>query len=240
MNILSIGNSFSEDAQRYLSKIANADGVKITSVNLMLGGCSLSRHYKNMLTGDAEYFLEYNGDNTGFKISLKEALINRDWDFITLQQVSHESVNYDTYQPYLGELSKYVRKMAPKAKQVIHQTWEYEADSKLLRENLGYNTPDDMFNDIKRAYTCAAKDINAELIIPSGELFHGLVKEGLKIHRDTFHATYGLGRYALGLLWYHILTGNEISENIFNNFDEPVSRDEIVVVKKCINNNLRL
>ena len=189
-----------------------------------------------MLSEGNEYLLEHNGENTCFKISLKEALLSRDWDFVTLQQVSHESINYDTYQPYLGELSEYVRKMAPKAKQVIHQTWEYEADSKLLCDNLGYNTPDDMFNDIKRAYACAAKDINAEFIIPSGELFHVLVKERLKIHRDTFHASLGLGRYALGLLWYHELTGNEISENMFNNFDEPVSKNEIDVVKKCIKN----
>ena len=31
MDILSIGNSFSQDAQRYLSRIAKADGVELST-----------------------------------------------------------------------------------------------------------------------------------------------------------------------------------------------------------------
>ena len=66
MNILSIGNSFSQDAQRYLHQIARADGVKLTCVNLYIGGCPLSKHYRNMLSEKSEYSLEVNGSNTGF------------------------------------------------------------------------------------------------------------------------------------------------------------------------------
>ena len=42
MNILSIGNSFSQDAQQYLHRIAAADSVALNTFNLMIGGCSLS------------------------------------------------------------------------------------------------------------------------------------------------------------------------------------------------------
>ena len=52
MNILAIGNSFSQDATRYLQKIARADGEKISVINLVIGGCSLERHYLNMLSGE--------------------------------------------------------------------------------------------------------------------------------------------------------------------------------------------
>ncbi|MBR3994116.1 MAG: DUF4886 domain-containing protein [Clostridia bacterium] len=52
MNILSIGNSFSEDAQRYLHEIAESDGFDLDTYNIVLGGCSLSMHYENM-TGKA-------------------------------------------------------------------------------------------------------------------------------------------------------------------------------------------
>ena len=41
MNILSIGNSFSQDAQRYLHDIAKADGVVLSAFNLYIGGCPL-------------------------------------------------------------------------------------------------------------------------------------------------------------------------------------------------------
>ncbi len=49
MKILSIGNSFSQDAHRYLYEIAKKDGVDVKPVNLYIGGCSLRTHYINML-----------------------------------------------------------------------------------------------------------------------------------------------------------------------------------------------
>ena len=126
MNILSIGNSFSTDAQRYLHKIALSDGVTLNTFNLFIGGCTLSGHYRNMLKDVAAYDLEMNGVATGFKISLKEALLNRSWDVVTIQQGSHESTSYDNFQPYLDELVKFVRHCVPKAKIALHQTWAYE------------------------------------------------------------------------------------------------------------------
>lgn len=116
INILSIGNSFSQDAQRYLNRIAKLDGVELKTFNLYIGGCPLSYHYRNMLSEERKYVLEMNGEYTGFFVSLKEALLNRDWDVITLQQVSSQAPCYDTYQPYLNELAEYIRKYAPKAK----------------------------------------------------------------------------------------------------------------------------
>jgi hypothetical protein len=55
-----------------------------------------------------------------------------------------------------------------------------------------------------------------------------------KIHRDTFHASKGLGRYALGLLWYRMLTGNRVADNTFRDFDEPISEEEILIAKSCV------
>lgn len=49
--ILSIGNSFSQDAQRYLHELAKSEGMDLQTVNLYIGGCSLERHFRN-LKGD--------------------------------------------------------------------------------------------------------------------------------------------------------------------------------------------
>ena len=188
-----------------------------------------------MLSEEKAYTLEMNGESTGFAISLKEALLNRNWDIITVQQVSHEAPYYDTYQPYLNELIKYVRKSVPKAKIAVQQTWAYEQNSKRLNEELGYKNSDDMLADIKKAYEKAADDIKADFVIPSGELLQMLTKSGIeKVHRDTFHASFGLGRYALGLLWFNVLTGNNIKNNTFCDFDEDVSQEQIQIVKKCV------
>lgn len=235
MNILSIGNSFSHDAQRYLHDIAKSDGFELNSFNLYIGGCSLSTHFRNMLKDEKAYILEVNGVRTGFYISIKEALLNRDWDVITLQQASHFSNDYDTYQPYLNKLVEFIKECVPKAKIVIHQTWAYLEDSKRLNEFMGYKTHKDMFCDIKDAYKKAADSINADMLIPCGELIANLLDAGIeRVHRDEFHTTYGLGRYAMGLLWYSMLSGNDIDNISFSDFDEEVSDEEIKIAKECV------
>lgn len=235
MKILSIGNSFSCDAQRYLYEIAKADGVSLDTFNLNIGGCPLSRHYRNMLSEEKAYHLEMNGRGTGFFVSLKEALLSREWDVITIQQVSHLAPNYDTYQPYLDKLCEYIRTHAPKAKLALQQTWAYEQDSKRLNEELGYTDYKDMLADIKKAYATAAKRIKADFVIPSGEVFAALLQNGIeKIYRDTFHASLGVGRYTLALLWYKVLTGNSVVDNKFRDFDAEVPENEIAVAKKCV------
>ena len=95
MNILSIGNSFSQDATRYVNEIAKSCGSNIVTCNLYIGGCSLFRHFQNICDDLKEYTLEYNGVSTGFKVSIKEALLNREWNVITLQQVSSSSKSYE-------------------------------------------------------------------------------------------------------------------------------------------------
>ena len=74
-----------------------------------------------------------------------------------------------------------------------------------------------------------------DFIIPSGELFECLTELGIeRIHRDTFRASSGIGRYALGLLWYFVLTGNDVMNNNFSNFDEEILQEEIDIAKKCV------
>ena len=218
-----------------ICNIANSDGCKLNTFNLCIGGCSLSTHYRNMLSEENAYTLERNGESTGFKVSLKESLLNRDWDIITVQQVSNKSQCYETYQPYLDKLVEHVRFCVPKAKIAIHQIWAYEQNSHRLNVELGYDNSADMFKDIEKSYKKAAQAIGADLVIPSGEVFQKMIANGIeKIHRDTSHASYGLGRYTLGLLWYAILTGNDVKNNTFCDFDEEISKTEVEIAKKCV------
>ena len=235
MNILAIGNSFSEDATRYIHGIAKADGVQLSVVNLYIGGCTLDRHYRNMMSDDRSYELQYNGYPTGFKVSLREALLNREWDIITLQQASHKSFDYQSYEPYISELASYVRKYAPKSKLYIHQTWAYEGNSHRLLNVARYDTSKAMLNDVVKSYNLAAKSINADGIIPSGKLFEKLIEYGIEeIQRDTFHASLGVGRYALGLLWYSVLCKKSVGNNGFCDFDSDISHEIIIKVKECV------
>lgn len=234
MRILSIGNSFSEDATTYLSRAAANQGISIHTENLYIGGCSLKQHYNNMISGEKAYELQINGESAGKYISVNEMLENDSWDIITVQQASHFSAYYVSFQPYLSELVKFIRKKQPDAKVFIHQTWAYEEGSQRLAEN-GFATRKEMFAKIKENYSVAAYNCDADGLIPSGQVFENMASKGIKCHRDTFHATFGAGRYALALTWIKTLTGADIDVNTFSDTVEFVSEDEVLKIKEAIN-----
>ena len=235
MNILAIGNSFSEDTMRYLHGVAEADGEEIEAVNLFVGGCTLERHHRQMLSDELAYEWQYNGQNTGRFVSLRGGVLDRRWDVVTLQQASHVSFDRASYEPYLSALINFVRERAPDAKIYIHQTWAYENGSARLFDATPYATSEEMLADVVAAYGEMAASVCAHGIIRSGELLGALWAKGMTgLYRDGFHASYGLGRYALGLLWYRTLTGNAVSHNAFCTFDEPLTEAQIRAVQSIV------
>ena len=234
IKILAIGNSFSEDATRYLYEIAKKDGTSMKVVNLYIAGCSLHHHYINALEDQKSYLIMFNGYDTGFYTSIKEALMSDDWDVVTLQQASRYSGNYETYQPYLRYLAEQIHIHSPKSKIYIHQTWSYEADSEKLK-GIGYATPTQMLKDIRASYSIAKGDISADGLIPSGELMAALVENGIeKVHRDTYHASKGIGRYALALLWYRIFSEKEVLHDTFHHFDEEITEKDLQIIRETV------
>ena len=236
MKILSIGNSFSQDAQRYLHRIALHEGVKLKTVNLYIGGCPLRTHYLNILDDKAAYDFQFNGESTGLKVSIRQVLASDNWDYITLQQASHDSANFDSYTPYLEEVADYVRMYCPKAKLLIHQTWAYETGSMKLANQERFATDAEMFTAVEEAYNKAFELIEADGLIPAGKAMLTAAQTGIeKIHRDTYHASLGAGRYLLGLCWFKYLTGKDITENDYNDFDVPVTEEERKIVIAAVN-----
>ena len=235
MEVLAIGNSFSEDAMRYIHRIAKSDGENINTVNLYIPGCSLFTHYHNMLNDKIAYDFQFNGESTGVYVSIKQVLQSKEWDYITFQQVSSMAPDYNTYQPYLSALSEYCRKYSPKSIQLMHQTWAYEENSERLTAELGFRHHEDMFFGIEHSYAEAAKALGGIGIIPCGAVFEKMIQNGIKrVHRDTFHAERGIGRYALGLAWYGYLTGEDVLKNKFNDLDAAFSEDELNTVRKSV------
>lgn len=235
MNVLAISNSFGDDANRYLHQIARADGKVIDVATLFIGGCTLDTHYRNLLGNKEAYDLRFNGHITGFKVSIEEALLSREWDVVTIQQGSKKSYDAESFEPYASALADCIRECAPKAKLLVHQTWSYKEGSELMLKITPYTTFDAMFADIEKAYEKCVETVEADGLIPSGKLLQELLHKGVEcIHRDNLHVTKGLGRYALGLLWYRMLTGRTVAENTFCDFDEPVTPEEIALAKQCV------
>ena len=222
MKLLSIGNSFSQDAQKWLYDICQSAGKDIYNVNLYYGGCSVYQHWDFYVNDKAEYDYEIKAVPAR-KITLKEALATEKWDVITIQQASHDSGRYESYQPYLNDVIAVVKEACPDAKILMHKTWAYEIDAThpcFVRYD---NDQQHMYKCLSEAYKKAADDINAE-IIPSGDVIQYLrdnTKEfdykngGLSLNCDGFHLTGGYGRYAAALTWYCKLFGGKTADVSF-------------------------
>lgn len=231
--ILSIGNSFGVDATRYLYSLARAGGERIKMVSLFIGGCPLSLHHENMITKAKAYELYLNGANSGFKVSLEEALLSDEWDVVTFQQVSTQSGNEESFYPYLTELVDYVKKLAPTASHYIHQTWAYPENSEMYSLT-PFKTRAEMTPCIKHAYESACKKVGAKGLIPCLNAMELLYREiGDKLYRDGLHASYGIGRYLLGCVWYAVIMGKTPVGNSFCDLDEPANPDLILLAQKC-------
>lgn len=232
IKVLSIGNSFSRNAQTYLYDIAKASGTEMVVANLYIGGCSLDRHWNNAYNDEKAYLYSKTGQESK-TASIKDALIEEEWDYVTFQQKSDYSGLPETYFPYLTNLQCYVREFAPIAQHVIHQTWAYESGSEVEGFRPYDNDQLIMYNALKRAYYTAKKKAGIKLLLPVGEAFQiaraGVIGDHL-CTEDKAHAELN-GCYLAGCVWYEVLTGNEVRNNTF--MPEEVPAEQIPILKEC-------
>ncbi len=237
MKVLSIGNSFSQDAQRYLHEIAKVNDCDLVCCNLYIGGCSLRTHYLNMLDDERAYAYEYNGQSTGLKVSIREVLKSNEWDIVTLQQASPQSFVPDSYVPYIQELVKFVKKYVPKAKIYLHQTWAYPVERPRLSA-VGFETTEEMFQAVQKTYADVREIIKADGMILSGEaMLRAYQIKGEELYRDAIHAGLGFGRYLLALVWFRTLFGERDDFKHMTDFDVPVSKEEQELVYELSRSN---
>ncbi len=237
MNILSIGNSFSTNAHKFLSQIAAADGEEIMLCNLFIGGCSLEQHWNNWreekTAYDYEIYLPGETEMTrADEVAIHEAVEDEDWDVITLQQCSHFSGIRESYTPYLSELAEYCRLMKPKAKIMLHQTWAYEEGCQHGGfANYG-NRQQEMYRALTEAYVDAALEADIDLIIPSGRAWQtarNTIGDILTV--DGYHGN-DMGCYLASACFYEMIFGKSILENSFELPD--VDKRTMEILKICV------
>lgn len=242
MKVLSIGNSFSEDAQRWLHSLAKLEGVDISAANLYIGGCSLETHWKNEKENNAFYDYQVNGNDATEKISIDEALHRDSWDIVTLQQVSDLSGITESYEPYISDLYAKVKATLPDAEIRLHRTWAYEVNTEHPGfANYGCNQKE-MHLKIQEATKAIAEKLNIK-IISTGDVIQHLRENcaafdypngGISLCRDGYHLTYDIGRFAAAAVWFVSLTGKKITLTEFENFDKSLLSEIIKTVNYII------
>jgi len=172
VRVLTIGNSFAGNACKYLKQIAAAGDVNLLIGTANLGGCTLERHatLARQSRGDASIKpYGYQAENKRTKLSLQEYLQAQPWDYVTLQQMSALSHRLETYHPHIDQLVAEIRKHAPQAEILIHQTWAYRPDAPLLKE--WKITQSQMHTRLAKAYDSVAGKFNAA-VLPVGDAFN--------------------------------------------------------------------
>lgn len=221
LKVLSIGNSFSVDAMKYLYQIAQDRGyTNIVLGNLYIGGCSLKRHWNNAENDKPEYTYYKNISGKWFGLpskTLLQGLTDEAWDYISLQQASRDSGIEESYDFYLENMIAYVNKYKSNrsAKLVWHMTWAYQHDCERDWFDNYERDQMTMYNAIISAVKSKVVPTGIfSLIIPTGTAIQNVRSSfiGDVLTRDGFHLSLKLGRYIAGLVWFHAITGESIDD----------------------------
>lgn len=164
LRLLAVGNSFSLNATRRLPGLAAAAGRRLLPVNACIGGCDLERHARHAAAHEADPAGAEGRPYDGR--SLRELLIQERWHIVTIQQASPKSFRAETFQPHADQLIAVIRRYAPRAEIVVHQTWAYRDDHHFWGMT-GFG-PDRMYAGLRRAYDAFARSRGLRLI-PGGD-----------------------------------------------------------------------
>lgn len=174
VRLLTVGNSFADNALKFLPRFVEADGNTLIYARANIGGSTMERHWRHVTKFEADPNDPDGKPYQGKKFSLQQMLTKDKWDIVTIQQVSWTSHDISTYQPYASNLYNYIRQHAPQAKIMVQQIWAYRVDDPR------FDNPDEegkphshqaMYELVRSAYHAIAKELNID-ILPSGDAMY--------------------------------------------------------------------
>jgi len=239
IRILCIGNSFSWDAvEQELVPLCAEKGIEVEVHNLYYGGCSLQQHADFLMLDTAAYSHRVCKPNPAPSlkgrelqirtikdtVSLRQALRDGEYDFISLQQASHDSGIRASYEPWLSMLIDTVHAYQPHARLCWMQTWAYSQDAKHPAYSR-YQCSQQVMWDSIQACTRYVQEVSLQhsavslQMIPCGTAIQNAraTKLGDTLCRDGYHLNYVYGRYTAACVWYEIITGKDVRCNRYKN-----------------------
>ena len=214
LKVLMIGNSFSICNLKQMPHVAKSMGLKLDLASLYIGGCSLERHWKNVVASTNAAFKPYRFDRTtdGVKVVVKgkanipDALVLDKWDVVTIQQASHFSWKPATYHPFGDSLVAKIRELAPQARIVVQETWSYPPWDKRLKK-FGFDQAE-MYARLHGAYAAFAAKHGLD-VIPVGTAAEFVPNRNALFTKPDFHFNRE-GEYLQGLAFTAKLFGADV------------------------------
>lgn len=239
LKVLAIGNSFSEDAtENYLYELADAVDKKIIIGNLYIGGAPIDLHVRNAMEDNASYsYRKINVDGTKTttdKVSISQAIRDEEWDYISMQQASPLSGQYDVIMEHLPHLWTYVTAhVDPDTRLIYHQTWAYQQDSNHDGfTNYGKNQKT-MYKAIADATRQIDRSGDFEFIVPAGTAIQNARSSSIgdTFTRDGYHLELNYGRFTAACAWYQKLFDLDVRKNPYKPND--VTDKQAVIAKEA-------
>lgn len=215
IRMLSIGNSYTDDANEYLWRVFNAVGYTTNIlVNHSIGGCTLQQHVTYHKTSQARYVFHKNTSGSWTTKSsqlLQYALDNEPYDYVVLHQLCTYSGVGSSYSPWLEQLIDIVRESCPQAKLIWYPSWAFQSDYSGSSFETYYNRDQmKMYNDVV--------DVTLNIVLPTRAFGDSIPADaavqdlrtsymGDTITRDGYHMSYNIGRYLIALLWVRQISG---------------------------------
>ena len=210
LRVLSIGNSFSIDANLILPQVVVDAGVPRDNFVLyatIYAGASLE-YWDNMYTTDTPLpYLHYMGGKLlrleDKEWTLRTLLQSQPWDVVVIQQASALSTNFKSFQPYMSRMIEYIHQDCPNKHVRIgwQLTWSYPQTA----------TSGPVYEEGWRKIAMIANqkchDAGIDFIIPSGTAIQNartteLGENSNGITRDGLRLSLGVGVYIAAMTWY--------------------------------------
>lgn len=217
ISILAIGHSYAVNATVYLYPLLKEIGFTDIVLGVEFkGNCSLSEHVKFYNEG-TKYVTSYRNSNDVWikynnTLTLDQALNEREWDYITMQQeITGQGKPY-SYQPYLNQLIDIVREYRPESKLIWHRLWAFATF---------YGGLSSYGNNQLYMYECISNATQSTVlptgafgdVIPAGTAIQNLLTSYIEeedILTDGYHSGDPFGRYAVALMWTRQFSGQTI------------------------------
>lgn len=212
INILAVGNSFTQCMMMHIAKICENLGItQSTGVNVQHiynAGTSLQYYVEQLSTTRVHSLTtDVNGGHLLTNGTFSQ-ILTRPWDIIVFQQVSGDSDNYATYEPYLSQLVEAVQRFCPNKNVEIawHMTWQ-----------TGAAAYSDIVNSVKQMLDNYGHIIKR--IIPNGTSVENIRGTSLNANKAARNFTYdfntatgngqhlhvGVGDFVAGCTFYQSL-----------------------------------
>ena len=246
LNVLMIGNSYSDDTSQWVNEICADLGIEVNIGNLYIGGCSLETHYNNLKNNNNAYeFRTYDKNTKNWKTekntSIATALEYYDWEYVTIQQASALSGIESSYE-YVYDVMDEVWQIKDDVRFIWNMTWAYQ-------ENSGHSSFGAYGSSQEIMYQSIINTVKSEIltnsdivtVIPNGTAVQNARTSfvGDNLCRDVYcHLSLDLGRYIAGLSLVKTITGIDINNINFVplNMNETYKQIAIESVNNEINN----